>query len=191
MVDPEGGGCIGRLKTWHERQHPKNRVYNLSIPGDTTTGILQRLQTEAAIRKPHLILIQPGTNGAQHRHSLRNPCRTPLEQFTDNIRSIIRTAQSLADVALIGVHRIDDTKTQPFSYWHKDVYYNMDDILHYAERTRSVCAEVDVPYLDLLPLWTQDTMDTFLFADGQHPNVHGHQRMFASLRTFLEQLYAA
>src|SRR3989344_1664180 len=48
-VDPEGGGFVGRLRSWHESFIQDNHVFNLGISGDTTSDMLKRLEKEMKV----------------------------------------------------------------------------------------------------------------------------------------------
>ena len=186
MIDPEGGGFVGRLRSWHEVQYFKNRVYNLGIPGETTVQMLDRLHRELAPRKPQLVLIQSGTNDARRRESLDAECDTPVDQYTAKIHNLIDTASEYAQVGFIGVYPINDSKTQPLSYWGKNAFYAMDDITRYAEVVESVCTERSIPHLNMMDIWSNEEYDQYIFEDGLHANSKGHQMMFELCKSFLD-----
>ena len=68
-IDPEEGGFIGRLKKWHETQAAQNIVFNLGVPGETSSDILKRFSQEVGVRRPDLILISVGLNDTKRKGS--------------------------------------------------------------------------------------------------------------------------
>ena len=54
--DPEGGGFVGRLRSWHEQYWEGNVTFNLGLAGDQTTKMLGRFNLEVPIRRPDLII---------------------------------------------------------------------------------------------------------------------------------------
>lgn len=189
LMDTQAGGFIDRLKKWHEGLHFKNLVYNLGISGDTTTGMVKRLIPEASIRKPNLILISPGTNDARRIGSRNASSVTPLERYKQNIVDLILQSKTLADVIFIGVFPIDDSKTAPLTYWGKDYFHLMKDIRVYEKMVRETCKEKDVPYMDTMSEWLKRDYTQWLFEDGLHANVIGHQMIFEQLQDLLLKLY--
>ena len=191
LVDPQGGGYIGRLKTWHENQNINNKVYNLGISGDTTTGMLKRFPPEVSIRKPNLILITSGLNDTRKIGGKSKPPTTPVEQFKKNIETLIKKGKTLTDVVFISVFPIDDKKTSPLLYWnHDDYFYCMTDAIKYAKIVNSICETERVPYLDIFNEWLHQDYKQWLFEDGLHANAVGHEKIYKSLKSFLLNLYS-
>ncbi len=182
--DPDGGGFIGRLKKWHENKDIRNSVYNLGIPGDTTTGMLTRF-AEVLIRKPNLILISSGLNDTRRIGKKDAPSTTSLPSFRNNIKTLIDQAREMADLVFIGVYPIDEVRTAPLSYWKKDYYYLLEDARMYEAATKEVCKSSNVTYVDNFSEWMAEDYTKLLFDDGLHANSNGHERIFQSLRTHL------
>ncbi len=187
-VDPQGGGFVGKLKSWHEGTSEQNHVYNLGISGDTTEGILTRLISEAKPRNPDLIIIHPGANDVVREGSKDGDILTNSEDFQNNIRRIIIRSQSFGDTIFVSPHPIDETRTSPVSW--KNVYYLMSDIKAYTDLVRMVCEEMQIEYIDVFSEWMAlERYTDYLFLDGLHPNSKGHQLIFEKLKLRLEQLY--
>ena len=61
--DKEKGGWVNRLWLYAgEKTDGECEIYNLSISGGTTETILERLESEAKIRKVDAIIFQSGCN---------------------------------------------------------------------------------------------------------------------------------
>src|ERR1035437_1432976 len=156
LIDPEGGGYIGRLKVWHEKKDINNRVFNLGISGDTTAGILKRLIPEASIRKPDIILITTGLNDIIRAANKTTPTKTPLSKFRENIRDLINQAKTIADVVFISAFPVDEEKTIPLVSSHNHVNnYLLSDAITYTNAVKEICEEDKVAYLDIFNDWLQ------------------------------------
>jgi len=188
-VDFEGNGFVGRLKTWHEGFDVHNhQVYNLGIPGDSTTGILKRIISEVSVRKPGLILIQLGINDTRREGSASAPCETSLTKFRANLTELIKKAKSLAEVIFVSVYPIDDSKTTPASW--RPIYYFSRDAEKYAQAMKDVCRELKVPYIDIFNQWLKTNYkEKYLYKDGLHANSNGHKYIFEQVKSFLENRY--
>jgi lysophospholipase L1-like esterase len=182
-VDPEGGGFIGRLKTWHESRGRKNRVYNMGISSESSADLLKRLMPEATPRKPDLILLTTGTNDTRHAGSAHSPSEIPLRQFEKNVRELLRQAKKLAPVIFLKMQPIDDRKTQPMP--GNGFFFLNQDLQTYGDAAERICAQESIPCCDVCPGWMKRDYKTWLTEDGLHPNAEGHQRMFETLRDFL------
>lgn len=187
-VDLQGGGFVGRLKTWHEGISEHNHVYNLGISGNTTENILTRLADEAKPRNPGLIIVHPGINDVAREGSKDAKILTRAEDFQNNLRRIIIRSQSLGDIICIGANPIDEEKTMPVPW--RNVYYHQSDVEAYTDFARDVCGDMQVEYIDIYADWkAKEGYGEYLFLDGFHINEKGHQRIFESLKLRLEQLY--
>ena len=187
-VDPEGGGWVGRLRKWHEGRKPKwNGVYNLGIPGNTTESMLKRIEVESTARKPDLIIFSLGINDSKRLGGRTAPLLISKEQYKNNILKLINIAKGIADVMVVGVYPIDDSKTTPVSW--DDKFYLQRDAYEYEGITRNVVSSGKIPYLDVWSKWVGNDYKTFLYKDGLHPNSEGHQEIFLLVKGFLELLY--
>lgn len=186
-VDPEGGGFIGRLKTWHESNHRKNCIFNLGISSETSTDFLKRLLPECTPRKPDLILLSAASNDARHVESKDAPCETPILKYEENISELIRQGKTLAPVIVLTGHPINEAHTTPLPY--KNNYYFLKDLKRYMESAKRTCTEKQIPCLDVFSEWLKIDYFPFLYDDGLHPNAEGHQKIFELLRDFLVKLY--
>ena len=65
-ADTEKQGWVNRLAIYCSNNLDYNCfIYNLGIPGETTTGLLKRLELESSARMPTKIVIAIGTNDAR------------------------------------------------------------------------------------------------------------------------------
>lgn len=188
-VDPQGGGYIGRLRRWHEKNDPHNAVFNLGISGETTDEILERLIPECKIRKPDLIILTSGSNDTRRIGSKNNPVTTSIQQFKKNVNLMIEQAKSLAPIMMTSIYPINEKQTVPLKYWHETHYYLLQDAIIYAQAARDICNNRHIPYLDIFNQWMKKDYYDLLFEDGLHANSKGHEMIFQQLKKFLKGLY--
>jgi lysophospholipase L1-like esterase len=182
-VDPEGGGFVGRLKTWHESNHRKNRVYNLGISSETSTDLLRRLTSECTPRKPDLIILGASSNDARRVGTNDAPCETPIDQYAENLMELIGQALSLCPVLVMIGHPIDEKHTNPVRGTNK--YFSKTDLEKYFDVARNICQKENVPCLDIFKELVDTDYKSGLSDDGLHPNALGHQIIFEILREYL------
>lgn len=185
QVDPELGGWAGRLRQWFERQNADNLLYNLGVSADTSTGVTQRLLTEATPRKPDLVIVQIGINDTWRDDSPQSPTKTPPDQFRENFIKIINDARSLGEVLVVSIFPIDEAKTTPISWRNR--YFLLDDAQRYAQTTKEICQEMNTPYLDIFNEWLKGDYRKYLDADGLHANPEGHRCTFERVKTHIEK----
>src|SRR4051794_32573375 len=92
------GGWVDRLKRdYHKRyietQDYKNnlhQVLNLGIGGDTTVGLVQRMEQEITVRTskswPFVFVISIGSNDSCSVDTIEN-IRVPFEEFVKNVQT--------------------------------------------------------------------------------------------------------
>ncbi len=151
-------------------------LYNLSIPGNTTEDVLKRFQVEADAREPHIIIFAVGTNDSSSKDS--DIPRVSTEKFRENVRMLVDKAKHRTrTVAWIGLTGVDETRTTPFD---KTSYFSNRSIGAYDAIIKKMCAEYDVPHLEILSLLQPEDLE-----DGLHPNKQGHDKLFHAVRNFL------
>ncbi|MBD3405675.1 MAG: hypothetical protein GF411_06035 [Candidatus Lokiarchaeota archaeon] len=114
-------GWVGRLRKYFEIKDQYNALYNLGIPGNSTTELLDRLDTEckARLKQYHegdrfVILIGIGINDSRFVGSLDKP-QTEKGVFRKNILKIIETAKIYSnEIVFIGLTPVDEKLTNPY-----------------------------------------------------------------------------
>ncbi|MEM6581947.1 MAG: GDSL-type esterase/lipase family protein [Pseudomonadota bacterium] len=185
--DSEMGGFVHRFRLWHEAQGARHFVYELGIFGEPTASLLSRLEPEARVRKPHLIVLYPGFNDLRREGGPERHCATSLEEYEHVMRALIATAKSVSDVMIMTGFPFDPARTMPYA--SSESFYLPDDARAYTQVLRKVCADLSVPVLDYFSLWTSLQTQELLDADGLHANPAGHAVLFEQLREFLLAQY--
>ncbi len=180
--DPISGGWVTRLRNYFEAKNNDIDVYNLGISGDTTTDLLARLEIEAKSREPDLIIFAIGINDAQFIHST-NSLRTSLEQFDQNLNSILETAKSFTNqIMFVGLTTVDESKTSPLP-WSTDKTYSNNNILKFDELIKQFCKKNNLEFFPLFEVISASDLH-----DGLHPNSTGHSKIFNHLLPRIEAI---
>lgn len=180
--DPRGG--------WVEylRQSlNKDLVYNLGIDGETTTGLVNRLEKEIKPRLSeddlNIVVMAIGVNDSAWNHQ-QNDCWIPLEQFKSNLLQLVKQAKNYTQkIILVGPAPVDQVKVDPVP-WHPELSYKTDLVKQYSQAMKAVSVQVKVKFVDLfnrLPPNYLQTLD-----DGLHPNHAGHQKIFTLVQNFIK-----
>jgi lysophospholipase L1-like esterase len=171
---PAKGWC-GRLKEWYESLDEYNAVYNLGIPGETSSGVLNRIKTELNSRVRYLrdgdtftLILAIGTNDLSSNDV---DSLVSLDEFKQNVLEIITYAQSKVDSVF--VLQIPPSHSSLGSDWEESAYLN-SDVDAYNDALKELAGEnfVQLEFVD----W-----DTKV-PDGIHPNSNGYQDMFVQIR---------
>lgn len=179
--DTEAGGWVNRLWLQLARGSESDdycELYNLSVSGGTTQTILERFESEARIRNAEALIFQTGGNDAAEDQE--GNALIPLEMFESNLEQIITAAQTITDrIIFMSCKDVDETRSLPVPW--ADVYYRNVNVETYNNSLRARCDKRGVLFLELPELGPDD------FADGVHPNVIGHQKIFNQVLAFLKQ----
>lgn len=186
---PSVGWC-GRLKKYFESKDEHNGVYNLGIPGHTSTELLDRLVVESRarirIKRPgdrYLILIAIGTNDCKFDGSQQSTPRTSEDRFRNNIERLVGLTKSLeAGVAFIGLPPVDEARTFPY----EDTWFKLDRVKLFNDIIKESCEASGVLFFDMFGAMVDEDFSALL-ADGLHPNSEGYDFMFEKIKSFIEK----
>lgn len=170
--DPEFGGWTGRLFREIEGRSKDNRVYNLGIVSDTSTGLLARIEVEARARKADVIVIMIGINDSRYYGSHDKP-ETTIEFYRENLAKIVAIARTFTPrVTMIGSTRVDEAKSMPIE-WSPEKFYDNATIARYESVLRDFCASESLPFVEVSDVLTVDDL-----GDGIHPNAEGYRKLY-------------
>ena len=171
------GGWANRLWLYFAESDIDISLYNLSISGETTSGILTRFEMEAKTRNADVIIFQVGGNDAAKNN--KNNFWVSPGDFQNNLNEILEKAKKITDkIIFIGFNNVNETKTLPVAWI--DIYYANENIKRYNEITKSVCQKNSMPYLEIFGVLENKDLE-----DGLHPNNSGHQKIFEKIKNFL------
>lgn len=189
------GGWADRLKKYLFKKSALGKkgycmTYNLGIDGDTTTGVLKRLENEVKFRRDRdpgeelVLIFEIGSNDTRYIHSTKSSIISE-NQFEQNIREIIRISKVHSDkIIFLGMEPVDEKKVDPIPWTAEKSSYKNRLLSRYNYVLKKVCAKEAVHFLDLqlLPKPYLKTLE-----DGIHPNTTGHEMLFGAVKDFLEK----
>lgn len=152
-------------------------VLNAGISGDTTTGLLARLERDALRFKPDLVTVMVGINDSAEG-------RTSLELFKRNLEQIVgQIAAAGSEALLLTQNTIDYNVIESAVTIRK----NYPEFVHVI---REVAAATGTPLCDIYAVWDNafagKTNDYLMRMDDSiHPNARGHELMASVLFDYL------
>lgn len=172
-------GWVGRLKNDFEIEELK-AVYNLGIPGDTSTGLKKRIATECSLRcrrnhpSHYTVIIAVGMNDIRSTDDFKT--QVEIGDFKSNVLGSIDVAlESVDKVVLFGITSVDEMITMS---WEGYAYTNTD-ILEYNQVLKEISEEKGVEFVDLFNSIEDIKAD---LEDGLHPNSSGYDKMYKIIK---------
>ena len=175
------GGWVGRLKKEFEVKDYYNVVYNLGIPGDTSTNLLKRFDPECKPRikfhrkgDRHILIIGIGINDSR---LINNLPETNPKKFAENIQKLIQKAKKLTkEIVLIGLTPVNDEIARDY----EGTFFSNERVKQYNDIIKSNCKKSDVLFIDVFKKIDQKYLD-----DGLHPNSKGYQKMYEIIKKLI------
>lgn len=180
-------GWSGRLKKYFEPQGFHNCLFNLGIPGDTSTTLLERFETEIKSRIQYIypgdefiVMIAIGINDSRGLGSL-SKSETKPNKFENNISRLIQIAKKYTkNVVVVGLTPVDEDITNPF----EETYFTNNRIQEYDEILKKSAQNNKIQYVNLFN--TISELDyKKLLVDGVHPNKRGYEEIYKIIKGFL------
>lgn len=180
-------GWSGRLKEYFEAQEFHNCLYNLGLPGDTSTNLLKRFETEVKARvkyiRPednYLILIGIGINDSRGIDTPKNLETTP-KKYEENVIKLIKIAKKYTkNVVLLELTPVDENITNPF----ENTYFTNNKIQEFNSILKNISQNENVLLLELFNKIYSTNYKKKL-VDGIHPNSEGYQFIFKIIKKYL------
>ncbi len=180
-------GWAGRLKNYFEPKGFHHCVFNLAIPGETTTTLLQRFETEikARIKYIHpgdkfIILLSIGVNDSKGIGSI-NKLETSPKQFEKNTSKLIKISKKYTkNIVIIGLIPVNEKITNPF----EDTYFTNKRIQEYNGILKKFAKRNKITYINLFDSFIKLNLSKYL-VDGLHPNKKGYEKMYRIIKDSL------
>lgn len=182
LEDKINGGWVSLLDK-HLRAKGIGGIYNLAIDGDTSSGLLQRIEIELKPREIDKAIIAIGINDSLYRNNLNN-VETPLEEFNSIINLIVKKVQMFTkNLVFVGLTKVDERYTKPLSFSETGKCYDNKLINQYNAKLKEICFSLKIPFIDV-----QDIIQEKDIEDGVHPNEVGHKKLYNKIKDELEKL---
>ncbi len=182
-------GWANRLKEYFESKDFYNVLYNLGIPGDSSTDLLKRFEIEAESRIKYyfpdnkfVILIAIGTNDSRGLGSPDNIQINPKD-YENNVCEMVDIAKNQTkEVILIGLPPVDES-LMPF----ENTYFSNKTIEQFNDILQKIAEENSLLFCDIYSEFTKQENYPKLLVDGVHPNAEGYKIMYEIIKKFLIQ----
>ncbi len=184
-------GWVGRLKEYFESKdliiNLFRSCFNLGIPGDTSTDLLTRFETEIKARIKYkrsgdkfVIMLAVGMNDSKSVGS-SDKLNIKPEIFRNNIKKLIKIAKRYTkQVIVVGLTPVDENLTNPF----EETYFTNGRIKEYNEILKESAKLDEVLFLNIFDEIILLDYKKLLF-DGLHPNKEGYETIYEIVKTFL------
>lgn len=189
----EEGGWVQRLRKDLDRYSMENKkdysLYNLSISGDTSRRILERMETEIVPRnnseKLHIYLEIGGGNDSQVELNTGKNW-VSKDEYRKNVRACIDKAEEYAhEVVLFTSTPVDESEVYPMPW--KDTHgYRNSEKQEYTEVLEEVADEKDLPLINFFKHIDPEAWKNMLH-DGVHPNTEGHRQLYRIAKKNLQE----
>lgn len=187
--DLEQGGWADCLKKQYfnqfsDCQTQEITLYNLGVAGETTDGLVNRLDGELRarhIKNQNLIVVFAyGANDiVVHRAKGKNI--VPELYFVRNIKNCIAIAKQFkAEILLLNILPIADATEGKINQYGQLKFDH--DIQAYNFKLKKLADEVSCEYLDLYTTFVKKNKAEYLSSDGVHPNSKGHELLYQNIK---------
>ena len=173
------GGWVDILKRFALQRYNEGSneliLFNLGIGGETSQGLVKRIQNEITVRNSedgNFVFIGYGANDLAVKNGIQmvNP-----EQFKVNIEIAMEKAKEVSsEIYLVSILPISEKIDGKISATGK-VRTNKE-ILNYNEILKNIAIENSLDYIDFHAVFLKDT-EILLSKDGVHPNEKGYGMM--------------
>ncbi|MBX3045789.1 MAG: hypothetical protein KF698_02205 [Anaerolineales bacterium] len=178
-ADHERGGWTRRLAA---RLPDDWEAVHAGVGGDTIYLILDRLEQDALIYKPDILVLAVGINDSRRYTAGRY--EVTLEDFERGLAEFARRlAGNAARVLVVGLTPLDEPRTLPIA---EDLHYTQIAANDYDAALRRFAAQHGYGYVALMPAFEQAGGAAQLTADGLHPTPAGHELIAQAVRAQLE-----
>jgi len=184
------GGWVDRLKKFTHQKYLSDLdnapdICNLSINGDLSEGLLQRLRNEIKprISAEMIIIFAIGINDSEYLND-RREFLTPPEKFRIILKQLAKIGQEYSSkIIFLGLTPVDDSRVDPCP-WVPERSYRNENVKKYNQIIKEECFKNKVEFVEIFEKFSQLDYKKLLI-DGVHPNTQGHESIFEITKNFL------
>jgi lysophospholipase L1-like esterase len=183
------GGWVQRLREYLDKRTLKDIdkytiIYNLGVDGDTSRDILRRLEKETTARISNdsetVFIFSFGSNDCAFVHSEKE-FLVSEEEFVKNTEEIIYIAKNFSkNIIFLGLLNVDQKKVDPVP-WAKHISYINEHTEKFDDMLKRICHDKGVYFVDM------PSLPNAYLEDGVHPNSKGHEKIFETVKKYLEK----
>ena len=184
--DKEGGWVARFKKLVNQRVIETNEkywgmVYNQSISGDTSSGIVERFEREI---KPRLweneevfIVFEIGINDSMYINE-KKEFQVPLAVFGSNIDVLVKKSKQFAHkIFFMGATPVIDKILDPIP-WFLSGSYLTKNIGKFNKVLFDKCKKHEIGYIDIFSEFKKGKLVDLVSPDGVHLSTKGHEAVY-------------
>ncbi len=187
------GGWVQRLREKLDKYTINNQddysIYNLSISGDTTERILNRMENEIKARNNDEALqiwLEVGGGNDSQVELETGENWISREAFKENVEACIDIAEDYADeVVLFTTTPVDESLVYPMP-WKKSHGYKNSEKEDYTKILREIVENRELTLVDFFREIDKEAWKDRL-EDGVHPNAEGHEQLYRIAKSELKK----
>ncbi len=162
-------------------------TYNLGIPGETTSGLLDRFKSEFEAREredrgeENIFVFAFGANDSVFIPSKGVYAIVP-DLFKSNYQSVLDIAKgSSRKIIMLNITPVDE-KVCIERYATKDKIRLNSNVAKYNGLIQEIAARNQIPLVDVHSSYMASDYRKLLSEDGLHPNSEGHRAIFELIK---------
>lgn len=184
------GGWVDYLKRFcHSKYYNENaeevNIFNLGIGGETTDGLLKRIQLETEMRKSpdeNLVFLFYGANDLAIKE---NKTVVSIPNFEANLQKAIEIAKETTEkIFLISILPISE-KVDNVLLSSGKIRTNKSVVL-YNQSIKKMAKKNKVTYVDIHTVFLNNK-EKFISKDGIHPNEKGYEFIAQNIQPILKK----
>jgi lysophospholipase L1-like esterase len=160
-------------------------MFNLGIGGNTSRALKARIKNELEARHrpdwPPIVIIGVGANDT--RYSEEKGVFTPIEEYRENIKEVIKIAREYTDKILIVGIALVKNDNQLF----KGTSLSFDRLKEYDQILSEIADQEGLPKVDAMSALKAEH-DGIFYKDNIHLNDRGHELLSEAVWDKLEKL---
>lgn len=186
--DGMSGGYVDILKRYYHDKYNKGfkevNVFNLGIGGETTEGLIKRIQIEIRARKSLFstaVFIAYGANDLAIKDGIP---MVPFKVFKRNIDTAISISKEVTDnvflISILPISEATDNEATPNGKLRTNKV-----IEQYNEELLKISKDHNLSYIDTYSCFHEEK-EILLSKDGIHPNNIGYMKIAECIKPILE-----
>jgi acyl-CoA thioesterase-1 len=163
------------------------RAVHAGISGHTIVDILARLQYDALVHEPDIIVLAVGINDSLQFAKLGWRNNVPLDDFKTGLAAF---AEKIGEVrvVIVGLAPVDEKRTMPID---RDLMFSNKFARIYDETLQRFAVKGGYEYVDVAAVWAVNGGAEALMADGLHPTPQGHELIARAVWKTLQGMLVA
>lgn len=166
-------------------------VFNLGISGDTTEGVMSRIESEVETRRLYdqdeLIIIAVGMNDVVLRN---NRAEMDVYEFQEQLEKLSEKALNLTKkVLFVGLTAVDEELTNPWKFSTSGKQFKNERINLFEDTIKQCAIKYEIPFIPVHDIFIKKLhAGEKLLSDGLHPNNEGHALIAAIVHEAMTEL---